>query len=162
MIESPAYQLRHRSLVANHLRHIEESRLQRSRSTRHKSHLAIRQERISLVLQQFDRCAINKLLIILILYGRSPSQDHLIILKSLSHLYHRGQIILDFLQATTGKQSYDRLSFVQIILYTKILEGLVIASPKLMDFLDRRIAYVMYRIMMLLLKEIDLERKDGE
>ena len=162
MIEGEAYQLRHRCFIAYHLRHIEESRLQRCRAARHESRLAICQERISLVFHQFDRRTHNKLLVILILYGRSTSQHHLIVLKSLRHLYHRRQIVFDFLQTTTSQQGDDWLMNVKIILLAELSIALMISSSKLIYFLGSRITHIVDRIVMLLLIERHFERQDRE
>ena len=120
------------------------------------------QKRISLVLDQPDRSSLNEFLIIFIINRRSTSQDHLIILKTLSHLYHGWQIILDFLQTTTSQQSYNRLSCVQIILNTELSVCLMIIRSELIHFLCRRIAYIMNRILVFFLKEINLKRQDGK
>ena len=68
----------------------------------------------------------------------------------------------DFLQTTTSQQSYNRLPCVQIILNTKFSVCLMIIRSELIHLLCRRIAYIMNRILVFFLKEINLKRQDGK
>ena len=120
----------------------------------------MRQERISLVTHQFDRCTFDKLLIVSIIYRRSTGKHHLIIFKTLSHLYHRWQIVFDFLQTASCQQSDNRAIGVKIILLTEFRKTLMITRPELPYFLSRRITYIVNRITVLLFEERHLKWQD--
>ena len=122
----------------------------------------MRQERISLVTHQFDRCTFDKLLIVSIVYRRSTGKHHLIIFKTLSHLNHRRQIVFDFLQTASCQQSDNRTIGVKIILLTEFRKTLMITRPELPYFLSRRITYIVNRITVLLFEERHLEWQDRE
>ena len=119
MLKRKTNQTRQWRFITNHLRHIEKRRFQRSRTTRHQSSRGMGKKRIGLVAHQLDRRTLQELLVVSVLYGRSPGKHHLVILKPLSHLNHRWQIILDFLQSASGKQGNNRTMYVKIILLTK-------------------------------------------
>ena len=120
----------------------------------------MRQERISLVTHQFDRCTFDKLLIVSIIYRRSTGKHHLIIFKTLCHLYHRWQIVFDFLQTASCQQSDNRAISVKIILLTEFRKILMIFRSELPYFLRGWIAYIVNRIAVFLFEERYLERQD--
>ena len=162
MLKRKANQIRQWSFIANHLRNLEQRRLQSSRTTRYQSRRTVTQKRIGLIAHHLDRRTLQELLIIRILDGRSSCKHHLVILKPLCHLNHGRQIILNLLQTASGKQSNNRAMPVQIILFTKLHEILMIFRPKLIHLFCRRITYIMDRITVLFLEERHLERQDGE
>ena len=120
----------------------------------------MRQERISLVAHQFDRCTFDKLLIVSIVYRRSTGKHHLIIFKTLSHLNHRRQIVFNFLQTASSQQSDNRAISVKIILLTEFCKILMIFRSELPYFLSSRVAYIVNRITVFLFEERHLERQD--
>ena len=162
MIEGKAGELGDGGLVAHHLGHVEECCLQSSRTTRHQSSRRMRQERICFVAHQLHRLPLDKTFIVFVVYRRGPSQHHLVVLETFCRLYHRRQIVLDFLQSATSQQSQYRAMAVQVVLPAELSKSLRISSPEFPHLLSRRIAHIMDGIMMLLLIEGHLERQDGE
>ncbi len=161
MIISKTDEMRNRRFITNYLWYIKQSCLQCSSTARYQSSRRMFQQGKSLIVNHSHIRAFKKLIIIRRIYSRSSSQHHLIVGKIFSSLYHGRQIIFDFLKSASSQQSnYWLIS--QLITIHKVRLFLTIFSLKLPDLVCRRVPHIMNGVMMLLLKERNLEWKDGE
>ena len=150
-----------RSLVAHHLRHAEERRLERGRTAGDECRRGLGEHGEGLSLHQTHLSDALDALIVGALDRGGTGQHKLVFGEAVHHLQHGGQIVFDFLSAAAGKQCHDGPPR-QVMPLCERLRSLMIAIEEGHHLIGGGVAHIMDGIMVLLLKETHLERQDGE
>ena len=139
----------------------EQSRLKSSRPRSDQSGIRMLQKTIRLFENDFHIRITYVLLVVFGSNGRSTRQDKLIVRKSGSSFQHTRQIIL-YLLFPASRQKGDYRLIIQLVLRYKFFKVFRICFLIRSNFIYRRIAYIMNRVLMFSFKKFHFERKDRE
>lgn len=170
MFAEKGNQLGHWCLVADHLRHAEECRLERGCAAGDEGCGGVGEQRVCLVADEADIGVAQELLVKFIVDGRCAGEHQLVVGHVACSLNHGKKVVLDFLTAAAGEQRDDGARVerrcerggLRVHAGNELRETLIVTLAEAAHLVCGRVAHVMDGEVVLLLKERSLEGKDGE